>query len=88
MRTYYRFAQGLTPVGAIVIHLYRSGDEIRGFIRQIAEDEEDDSVYPSEELEPDAAFRLADNKRDSPSQPVYVELSEGVKWNPDWGTLS
>lgn len=87
MKRYYRFVRGLAPVGALVLRFYRSGGEVKGFLREIGAEEKDDSIFPSEELSPDVAFRLADNKRVSLHQPVYVELAEDIDWNPDWGEL-
>jgi hypothetical protein len=86
MRLYQRYEKGRTPIGAIVVRLYHSGGEVRGFIREIQAEENDQSIFPSEELEPEVALRLADNKRQGdPGQPIYIELAEGVEWNPDWG---
>jgi hypothetical protein len=69
-----------------VVRLYHSGGEVRGFIREIQAEENDQSIFPSEELEPEVALRLADNKRQGdPGQPIYIELAEGVEWNPDSG---
>jgi len=36
-------------------------------------------------MEPDAAFKLADSHKADGSEPVFVELVEGVEWNPAWG---
>ena len=88
MKRYYRYVHRLTPVGSLVLRFYHSGGEVKGFLREVAADEEDDRIFPSEELSPEIAFRLADNKRASPHQPIYIELMEGVTWNPDWGELS
>jgi len=39
-------------------------------------------------MEPDDAFRAARNKMSGEiMRPIYVELSEGVNWNPAWGQL-
>lgn len=87
MQTYRRYQKGITPVGAIVIRLYNSGDQIRGFIREVEADEED-SIFPSEELEVGNALRLAENKQlEEPDKPIYIELKEGVRWDPAWGRL-
>jgi hypothetical protein len=39
-------------------------------------------------MEPEAAFRMAENKSRGPEEhPIYVELAEGLEWNPAWGKL-
>lgn len=88
MKRYYRYAHGVAPVGSLVLRFYHSGDEVKAFLREVGAEEKDDSIYPSEELPPEIAFRLADNKRASSHQPIYVELSEGVVWNAEWGELT
>lgn len=88
MPTYHRYRDGEPAAGALIIRFYHSGDQIRGYIRRVAEPGEDDAIFPGEEMEPDDAFRMADNKNQGPNpQPIYVELSEGVQWNPAWGEL-
>ena len=88
MLTYQNYRRGETPVGAIVVKLYRAGDTVRGFLRQVEEIDEDGTAFPSEELEPEVALRLAENKRqDNPSQPIFIELAEDVEWDPAWGTI-
>jgi hypothetical protein len=88
MHHFVRYLHNLTPFGSIVVKLYWSGDEVRAYIREAAEEEADETIFPSEELEPTVAFRLAANKcRDNPHQPIYIELAEGVEWNPEWGAL-
>jgi hypothetical protein len=88
MRTYQNYRKGTTPLGSIVVKLYRSGDTVRAFIREIEDIDEEGTAFPSEELEPVVALRLAENKRlDNPSQPIVIELTEGVEWDPVWGTI-
>ena len=88
MQTYQTYHRGETPVGAIVIKFYRSGETVRAFLREIEDIGEDGTAFPSEELEPEVALRLAENKRqDNPSQPVFIELAEDVEWNPGWGSI-
>jgi hypothetical protein len=85
MHRFERYEKALTPVGAIVVRFYHSGDQIRCYLRQTEQDAAHDEIFPGEELEPEVALRLAENRQqDHPSQPVYIELSEGVEWNPDW----
>ena len=87
MHTYEHYQKGLAPVGAIVVRLYNSDGRIRGFIRQIKADETEE-ILPSEELEAQTALRLAENKQvDDPDSPIFIELREGVRWNPAWGVL-
>lgn len=85
MQHFLRYQKGITPVGAIVVRFYHSGDEIRGYIRQVAADDTDDDIFPGEELEPSVALRLAANKQQAqPGATVYVELNEGIEWNAAW----
>ncbi|PKA43425.1 hypothetical protein N2599_27120 (plasmid) [Rhizobium sullae] len=89
MRTYYRYKEGEAAAGSIVIKFYRSGDQIRGFIRKVTEPGQHDTVFSSEELQVNKAFLIADNKhREAPDTPIFVELTEGVRWNPAWGQLN
>jgi hypothetical protein len=88
MRTYHHFRQSLVEPGSLVIKLYRSDGNIRSYIRQIARPGSDDVIFPGEEMEPEQAFRVAENhKADGESEPVFVELAEGVDWHPAWGKL-
>lgn len=80
------YSAGLAPAGSIVIKFYRSGDQIRGYVRRIADRAEDDAIFPGEEMEPDAAFKLAESHLGN-SSAVFIELTEGVEWNPAWGHL-
>ncbi|AWM28039.1 hypothetical protein [Sinorhizobium fredii] len=72
--------------GAIIVKLYRYGDEVRGYVRQVIDPSEADMIFPGEEMEPEAAFRLA-RAHSRGDMPIYVELVEDVQWNPSWGTL-
>lgn len=84
MQHYLRYEKGITPVGAIVVRFFHSGDEVRGQVRQVTAKETDD-VFPGEELEPTAALRFALNEqRSHPGSTVYIELTEGVEWNTAW----
>ncbi|MBY5368150.1 hypothetical protein [Rhizobium leguminosarum] len=89
MRTFRRYRKGEAGVGSIVIKLYHSGDQIRGYIRKVTDPkQEKDTVFPSEELQVDDAFLMAENKhREAPDTPIFVELAEGIRWNPTWGSL-
>jgi hypothetical protein len=88
MQNFVAYRRGSAPIGAIVVKLYRAGDTVRGFLRQVQDVDEDGTAFPSEELEPEVALRLAENKRQAgPAQPIFVELAEGVEWNPEWGAV-
>lgn len=88
MLTYQCYRRGETPVGSVVVKLYQVGNTVRGFVREIETLDEDGTAFPSDELEPEAALRLAEEHRqDKPSQPVFVELADGVQWNPNWGSV-
>lgn len=71
---------------AIIVKLYTSGDQIRGYVRKVADTAEDDTIFPGEEMEPEAAFKLA-GTHSVGEAPIYVELTEGVEWDPAWGNL-
>ncbi|MBX5224049.1 DUF2934 domain-containing protein [Rhizobium sp. NLR9b] len=87
-REYIRYSHGSAPAGSLIIKLYRSGNQIRGYVRKVAESDLDDTVYPGEEMEPEAAFQLAESHRGNSNSPVFVELVEDVEWDPSWGRLS
>ncbi|MFP3547200.1 zinc-binding dehydrogenase [Rhizobium sp. SIMBA_035] len=84
---YRRYSTGVTPAGSLVIKFYHSGDQIRGYVRKVADTAADDTIFPGEEMEPEAAFKLADSHKADRNEPVFVELVEGVEWNPAWGRL-
>ena len=88
MSTYYAYHKAEPAPGALIIRFYHSGGQIRGYIRRVAEAGQDDTIFSGEEMEPDDAFRMARNKnQDAKDRPIFVELSEGVEWNPAWGKL-
>ncbi|WP_343229052.1 hypothetical protein [Rhizobium setariae] len=85
MRRLLNYEQHHTPVGSMVVRFYHSGDQIRCYVRQTLADETGDKIFPGEGLDPEVALRLAANRlQDHPDQPIYIELSEGIQWNPDW----
>jgi hypothetical protein len=85
MYTYETFERGVTPAGSLVVRFYHSGDEVRAYIRELEDEETGDTIFPGEELEPKVAMRLAENKRQhDPALPIYIELTEGVEWDPAW----
>jgi hypothetical protein len=49
---------------------------------------EEDAIFPGEEVKPEQAFHLAENKMvNSPRQPVFIELADDVRWDSVWGQL-
>ncbi|MCM2476260.1 DUF2934 domain-containing protein [Rhizobium sp. CG5] len=82
---YMPYSAGGASAGSLVIKFYHSGDQVRGYVRKIAEAGEDDSIFPSEEMEPEAAFKLAQSHNGESSEPIFVELTEAVEWDPSWG---
>lgn len=85
--TDYRVFAADNPVpDCVVVKLYRSGDAVRGYVRKVADPAEDDTIFPGEEMEPEKALQLAATHSQGEA-PIYVELKEGVRWNPAWGTL-
>ncbi|MCO5733795.1 hypothetical protein [Rhizobium sp. SSA_523] len=92
MSTFQRFTGQMPAAGSLIIRFYHSGGEVRGYIRRVEPDGADDTVFPGEEMEPDVALRMAENKNRPPDGrsdlPILIELSEGVQWNPAWGHLA
>ncbi|MDX3925004.1 MAG: hypothetical protein QHC90_04235 [Shinella sp.] len=88
MKTYRRFENGIAVPGSIVVKFYHSGDEIRGYVRRLAEPGQEDETFPGEEMAPREAFEIAESHaRGDDSHPIFVELTEGVEWDDNWGTL-
>ncbi len=58
---YMEYSPGSVPTGSMVIKFYRSDDQIRGYVRKTADSADDDTIFPGEEMEPDAAFKLAES---------------------------
>ena len=86
-RSYIRYSAGTALTGSLVIKFYHSSDQIRGYVRKIAEVGEDDTIFPGEEMEPGTAFKLADFHNGDTGRRVFIELVEGVQWNPSLGEL-
>ncbi len=84
---YRRYRPGAAPTGSLVIKFYHSGDQVRGYVRKVADTDADDTIFPGEEMEPEAAFMLAASHKADSREPVFVELVEGVEWNSAWGRL-
>ncbi|MDP9590643.1 UNVERIFIED_ORG: hypothetical protein J2W19_003207 [Shinella zoogloeoides] len=83
---YRTFDPNTSVPDAIVVKLYTSGDKIRGYVRKIADPAENDTIFPGEEMEPAKAFQLAASHSEG-GAPIYVELVEGVEWDPSWGKI-
>ncbi len=82
MHTYYRYSGADPAPGALIITFYHSGDQIRGFIRKVAEPSEADMIFPGEEMEPEAAFRMAESK--SPRAAVPSNTRSTWNWPRGW----
>ncbi|WP_432350194.1 hypothetical protein WMC41_29740 (plasmid) [Shinella yambaruensis] len=87
MMLYQRFKSNTTVPDAIVVKLYSSGGTVRGYVRKIADRGQDDTIFPGEEMTPEAALKLAASHSDGVA-PIYVELLEDVEWDPRWGELA
>jgi hypothetical protein len=84
---YRAYLDSVRTPDAIVIKFYTSGDQIRGYVRKIADTAENDTIFPGEEMEPEAAFVLARSHSEGDA-PIFIELSEGARWDPAWGELA
>ncbi|MDF0663557.1 MULTISPECIES: DUF2934 domain-containing protein [unclassified Rhizobium] len=84
----YSYYAGRAPAGSLIVKFYHSGHEIRGYVRQVADENQNDTIFPGEEMEPEAAFNLAWSHNGNRDNPVFVELAEGVEWDPAWGRLA
>ncbi|MBW6425368.1 hypothetical protein KX729_28470 [Rhizobium sp. XQZ8] len=85
MLEYRRYYEGLPKQGDIVVKFYHSGDQIRGYVRKVADTANEDTIFPGEEMEPDAAFAIA--KSHGRGDDIWVELTEDVTWDEGWGRL-
>ncbi|KPH05920.1 hypothetical protein AOG23_25515 [Rhizobium acidisoli] len=83
-----RYYSGVAPAGSLIVKFYHSGNEIRGYVRKVADEDQDDTIFPGEEMEPEAAFKLAESHNGNSNHPVFIELVEGVEWDPTWGRLA
>lgn len=84
---YIKYDRAAVPAGSLVVKLYRSGSHVRGYVRNVADTDRNDTVFPGEEMEPEAAFKLAESHRGNSRNPIFVELVEDVEWDPSWGRL-
>jgi hypothetical protein len=83
---YQTFLPDTAASDAVVVKLYTSGDQIRGYVRKIADPAENDTIFPGEEMEPEKALQLAATHSEGDA-PIFIELMEGVQWDPAWGEL-
>ncbi|MCB8840658.1 hypothetical protein [Aurantimonas sp. VKM B-3413] len=86
----YRRLEGTRQEGQLVVRLVREGDQVKAFLIGFDEtgDPAEASVYPSEEMDPEEAFRIAENKRQAIGDAeVLIEKEVDVDWNPAWGEL-
>ncbi len=86
MKRYNRFHPGAPSAGDLVIKFYHSGGQVRGFVRTVAAKGDTDAIFPGEEMEPHAAFTIADSHVGEGA--IWIELTEDVAWQPEWGELS
>ncbi|MBB4482756.1 hypothetical protein [Rhizobium etli] len=87
MPEYVSYSPGPVPAGSLIVKLYRSGNQIRGYVSKVADTHHDDTIFPGEEMEPEAAIRLAETHRDTNGAPIFVDLVEDVVWDSSWGHL-
>lgn len=91
MASYRQYEDGHAAGGSIVVRLVRSGGMVKAFMKEVegGDNAVGDVILPSEEMDPEEAFRLVRNKQQGagPAE-VLVELEPGVEWNPAWGELS
>ncbi|OWW02426.1 hypothetical protein ATY81_22460 [Rhizobium sp. R72] len=88
MQIYHAFTPDNAVTGSIVVRLYHSSDQVRGYVREVAGLGTEDAIFPGEEMEPEPALRLArDHARNAKVKQVYVELAEGLQWDNAWGVL-
>ncbi|OLP59806.1 hypothetical protein BJF93_09310 [Xaviernesmea oryzae] len=85
MTAFRTFSPRRRTPGSLVVKLYPTGGTVRGYVRKTAVRADDDTVFPGEEMGPEAAFVLA--RSHAEGMPIEVELVEGVSWDPVWGTL-
>ena len=71
MQTYHRYRQSEVSEGALIIKFYHSGDQIRGYIRKIADEGQDDSIFPGEEMEPRMPFAWPRTRTVTPAADRY-----------------
>jgi hypothetical protein len=75
---YKAFQPQVPAPDAIIIKLYMSGTEVRGYVRKVVDPRENDTIFPGEEMESEAAFKLAASHSEGEA-PIFVELTEGVE---------
>lgn len=83
MTDFMPFEPGQERKGDLIVKLYHSGDQIRGFIRKVVGPDDDDAVFPGEEMEPPVALEIARNHLGDGGR-ILIELTEGVAWDDGW----
>ena len=86
----YRRLKGERKEGQLVLRLVKEGDQVKAFIIGQAgtDDPAEESVFPSEEMDPEQAFRTVESRRDMIGDAeILVEMEVGIDWNPAWGDL-
>ncbi|MEX6506088.1 hypothetical protein [Jiella sp. M17.18] len=87
----YRRLEGERREGQLVVRLVKEGDRVKAFIIGLDDtgDPAEPTVYPSEEMDPEEAFRVVENKRQAIGDAeVLVEKEVDVDWNPAWGEFA
>lgn len=70
--------------GSAVLVLYRSGKTLPGYILTRGTPDTEDEIFPSDEMEPEAASRVAITHNWDRNTLIYVELEEDITWKPAW----
>lgn len=86
----YKRLTGERRDGQIVVEIVNEGDTQKAFITGLEEtgDAGEPTVYMPEEMAPDEAFRIVENKREAiGNAEVVVKLEVGAEWDPAWGEL-
>lgn len=87
MPTFHSYQYPALP-DTFVVRLMLSGDKTVGFVRQVGAEDDPEATYPSEQVPAEEALALAHSRSEAlPGSRVYVELGEGVEWDPAWGEL-
>ena len=86
----YRRLEGHREEGQIVVRLVKEADMVKAMIIGHANtgDVAEPTIFPSEEMDPEEAFRTVENQRQMLGDTeVLVEMEVGVDWDPSWGEL-
>ncbi|MBP0617137.1 hypothetical protein [Jiella mangrovi] len=86
----YRRLEGERDEGQIVVQLLNEGDMVKAMIiaHKDTGDTAEPTIFPSEEMDPEEAFRTVENHREMLGDTeVLVKMEVGVEWDPAWGEL-